>query len=179
MFRTKLLSYGGELLALRPCSRMKGHPLSAVHECLFDIFAATLHIWRLSPPRRGDRDSHNKVRSSQCERLTCKVWGFHSDEDWIRGFTSCDFGWCCGRTPTFRRILLPSSSPYCITTRRHNPQHLGLKFNDTYSPQLELLAWFTVVWLVCGAAGRVIGSSQPPCILHSLLLLLSFVSHFP
>jgi len=40
-----------------PCSQEpatgpypEGHPLSAVRDCLFNIFAATFHIWRLSPP---------------------------------------------------------------------------------------------------------------------------------
>jgi hypothetical protein len=29
---------------------LEGHPLSAVRDCLFNILAATLHIWRPSPP---------------------------------------------------------------------------------------------------------------------------------
>ena len=42
---------------------MEGHPLSAVRDCLFNVFAATLHIRRLllhrqpeDAPCRGDRD---------------------------------------------------------------------------------------------------------------------------
>jgi hypothetical protein len=34
------------LLAPRPNPRLDDHPLSAVRDCLFNIFAATLHIWR-------------------------------------------------------------------------------------------------------------------------------------
>jgi len=53
----------GELLAPRPTSKLEDHPLSAVRNCLFNIFAVTLHFWRpfLHPqpegaPCRGDRD---------------------------------------------------------------------------------------------------------------------------
>jgi hypothetical protein len=35
--------YGEELLAPRPTPKLEGHPLSAVGDCLFNIFAATLH----------------------------------------------------------------------------------------------------------------------------------------
>jgi hypothetical protein len=33
-----------------PTPNLEGHPLSAVRDCLFSIFAATLHIWRPPPP---------------------------------------------------------------------------------------------------------------------------------
>jgi hypothetical protein len=55
--------YGEELLAPRPTPKLDYHPLSAVRDCLFNVFAATLHTWRpfLHPqpenaPCRGDRD---------------------------------------------------------------------------------------------------------------------------
>jgi hypothetical protein len=35
--------YGEELLAPRPTPKLEGHPLSAVRDCLFNIFAANLH----------------------------------------------------------------------------------------------------------------------------------------
>ncbi|XP_069689701.1 telomerase Cajal body protein 1 isoform X5 [Periplaneta americana] len=36
------------LLALHPAPKLEGHPLLAVHDdCFFNIFTATLHIWRL------------------------------------------------------------------------------------------------------------------------------------
>jgi hypothetical protein len=50
-FRNVLIFfYGGELLAPRPTTKLEGHPLSAVRDCLLNIFAATLHIWRPSTP---------------------------------------------------------------------------------------------------------------------------------
>jgi hypothetical protein len=48
-FFNKIIFYGEELLAPRPTPKIKDHPLSAVRDCSFNIFAATLHIWRPSP----------------------------------------------------------------------------------------------------------------------------------
>jgi hypothetical protein len=44
--------FHGELLAPHPTPNPDHHPLWAVRDCLFNIFAATLHIWRpfLPPP---------------------------------------------------------------------------------------------------------------------------------
>jgi hypothetical protein len=39
-----------EFVAPSPTPKLEDHPLSAVRDCLFNIFAATLHIWRPSPP---------------------------------------------------------------------------------------------------------------------------------
>jgi hypothetical protein len=54
------------LLAPRPTPKLEDHPLPAVRDCLFNVFAATLHTWRpfLHPqpedaPCRGDRDPLN------------------------------------------------------------------------------------------------------------------------
>jgi hypothetical protein len=62
-FVTWLIFYGEELLAPRPTPKLEDHPLSAVRDCLFYIFAATLHMWRpflhpqpVDAPYRGDRD---------------------------------------------------------------------------------------------------------------------------
>jgi hypothetical protein len=47
--RNRLIFYG-ELLVARPTQKLEDHPLSAVRDCLFNIFAAALHNWRPSPP---------------------------------------------------------------------------------------------------------------------------------
>jgi hypothetical protein len=47
-FRNKLIFYGEELLAPHKTPKLEDHPLSADRDCLFNIFAATLHIWRPS-----------------------------------------------------------------------------------------------------------------------------------
>ena len=49
MFRNKIRFYGEELLAPRPTPKLKDHPLSAVRDSLFDIFAAT-SILEAVPP---------------------------------------------------------------------------------------------------------------------------------
>ena len=43
-FRNKIRFYGEELLAPRPTPKLEDYPLSTVHDCLFNIFAASLHI---------------------------------------------------------------------------------------------------------------------------------------
>jgi hypothetical protein len=43
-FRNKIIFYGEKLLAPRPTPKPEDHPLSAVCDCLFNIFAATFHI---------------------------------------------------------------------------------------------------------------------------------------
>jgi hypothetical protein len=63
LFRNMVIFYGEELLAPRPTPKLEDHPLSTVRDCLFNVFAATLHIRRpfLHPqpenaPCCGDRD---------------------------------------------------------------------------------------------------------------------------
>jgi hypothetical protein len=46
IFRNIVRFYSEDLLAPRPTPKLEDHPLSAVRNCLFNIFAATLHIWR-------------------------------------------------------------------------------------------------------------------------------------
>jgi hypothetical protein len=43
-FRNKIHFHGDDLLAPRPTPKLEDHPLSAVRDCLFNIFAAPLHI---------------------------------------------------------------------------------------------------------------------------------------
>jgi hypothetical protein len=55
LFCNKFILYGEGWLASRTTSKMDDHPLSFVHGCLFYIFAAPLHSWRLSlPPQPED-----------------------------------------------------------------------------------------------------------------------------
>jgi hypothetical protein len=39
--------YGERLLAPRPTPKLEDHPLSFVRDCVFSIFPAILHSWRL------------------------------------------------------------------------------------------------------------------------------------
>jgi hypothetical protein len=61
--RNVIIFYGEELLAPRPNLKLEIHPLSAVRDCLFNAFAATLRIRRpffrqqpVDAPCRVDRD---------------------------------------------------------------------------------------------------------------------------
>jgi hypothetical protein len=63
MFHNVIIFYGEELLAPRSTPKLEDHPLSALRDCLVNVFAATLHLRRpfLHPqpedaPRRGDSD---------------------------------------------------------------------------------------------------------------------------
>jgi hypothetical protein len=55
LFRNKANFYGEELAAPRPTPKLEDHPLSAVRECLFNIFVATFHI--------GGRSSIHNLRT--------------------------------------------------------------------------------------------------------------------
>ena len=44
MFRKEASFYSEELSAPRPFPKLEDHPLSAVRDCLFNIFASVLHI---------------------------------------------------------------------------------------------------------------------------------------
>jgi hypothetical protein len=48
-FVTSLVLYGEELLASHPTPKLEDHPLPAVRGYLFNVSAATQHIWRASP----------------------------------------------------------------------------------------------------------------------------------
>jgi hypothetical protein len=54
-FATKIRFHGQELLAPRPTPKLEDHPLSAVRDCLFNIFTATLHT--------GGRSSIRNLRT--------------------------------------------------------------------------------------------------------------------
>jgi hypothetical protein len=45
LFRKVIIFYGEEWLAPRPTLKLPDHPLLAVRDCLFNVFAATLHNW--------------------------------------------------------------------------------------------------------------------------------------
>jgi hypothetical protein len=49
------LFYSEELLPRRPTPKLEDHPFSAVRDCLFSLFAATLHI--------GDRSYIRNIRT--------------------------------------------------------------------------------------------------------------------
>jgi hypothetical protein len=63
--RNKIRVYGKELLAPRPAPKVEDNHLSAVRDCLFNLFTVTLHI--------GGRSSIHNLRTRQA-----MVRGTHS-----------------------------------------------------------------------------------------------------
>jgi hypothetical protein len=45
----ELFPYGEELLATRPTPKLEDHLLSAIRDCLYNVFVTTLHICKPSP----------------------------------------------------------------------------------------------------------------------------------
>jgi len=71
--------YGKELLAPRPTPKLEDHPLSAVRDCLFNIFAATLHIGGRSSIRNL-RTRHAVVTGTRLARNIELLWLFQQIE---------------------------------------------------------------------------------------------------
>jgi hypothetical protein len=67
-FVTKMRFHGEELLAPRPMRKLEDHPLSAVLDCLFNTFAATLHIGGRSSIRNL-RTRHAVVTGTHLSRV--------------------------------------------------------------------------------------------------------------
>jgi hypothetical protein len=67
-FHMKLILNGEELLAQLPTPKLEDHPFSSLRNCLFNILAATLHIWRPSPP------SATWGRAMARWQETCLTW---------------------------------------------------------------------------------------------------------
>jgi hypothetical protein len=61
-----------ELLQPRPNSKLEDHPVSAIRDCLFDIFTATLHTGGRSSIRNL-RTRHAVVKGT--ENVYCKNCG--------------------------------------------------------------------------------------------------------
>ena len=64
--------FGELLLAPRPALNLENLPLSAVRDCLLNIFAATLHIGGRSSTR-NTRTRHAVVTGSHLSRMPCVV----------------------------------------------------------------------------------------------------------
>jgi len=72
MFRNKAIFYGEELSTPRLTPKLDDHSLSAVRDCLFNIFAATLHIGgRFSI--RNLRTRHAVVTGAHSSRISYVV----------------------------------------------------------------------------------------------------------
>ena len=104
-FHNKASLYGEELLATRPTPKPRDHPLSAVHDCLLNIFAATLHtggrsstrkLWsrhavvtgtRLSWASNNNRDNNNNNNNNNPHAVTIYwlVWKIFLNSHHLQG----------------------------------------------------------------------------------------------
>jgi hypothetical protein len=66
MFCKKASFYGEELSTPRPTPKLEYHPLSAVCDCLSNIFTATLHI--------GGRSSFHNLRMLHAMVTGSHIW---------------------------------------------------------------------------------------------------------
>ena len=70
MFRNTVNFYSEQLSSPLPTPNLEGHPLSAVYDCLFNIFANMPHMWRPQPedaPYSGDRNP--RITEKKCNYL--------------------------------------------------------------------------------------------------------------
>ena len=75
--------HGEALLAPRPTPKQEGHPLSAVFDCLFNLFTATLHIGGRSSIRNL-RTRHAVVTGTRLSHGT-KIYRLYKCTDNISG----------------------------------------------------------------------------------------------
>jgi hypothetical protein len=70
-----------------PTPMLDDHPLCAVHDCMFNIIAATLHFWRLSPPSAicGHAMLWWKWPTCHMLRLTLKMYYI----SWLYRYMQC------------------------------------------------------------------------------------------
>lgn len=93
-FGTWLSSYGEELLETGPNPKLEDHPLSALNDCLFNIFAAVFHIGGRSSlrnlrMRHAMSGTHlSQFRMSYSLYFTVKQFGDEATKIWRKVGTS-------------------------------------------------------------------------------------------
>jgi hypothetical protein len=108
MIRNLVIFYGEELLVPRPNPKLEDHPLSAVRDCLFNVFTATLHISRPflhqqpeDAPCRGDRDRLIVVTGTDLSWWHGPT--YRGDRDRLIVVTGTGLSWWQG--PTYRGLI--------------------------------------------------------------------------
>ena len=87
MFRNTIRLYVEDLLAPRPTPKQEDHPLSAVRDCLFNIFAATVHIGGRSSIRNL-RTRHAVLTGTHLSRYFTPQF-HHSSHAYFRNNCAC------------------------------------------------------------------------------------------
>jgi len=79
-FRNNDSFYSETFLTHRPNSKLEDHPLSAVGDCLFNIFTATLHI--------GGRSSIRNLRTCHAVVTGTQKYNFAYCFLWVRNLVA-------------------------------------------------------------------------------------------
>jgi hypothetical protein len=109
-FCNKLIFLQWEVLAPHPTPQLKDHPLSAVRNLLFTIFAGTLHIWRPSPPSATWGRAMlwwQRTHLTQVQDTSCAY-------KYIVLFTSKGFSICIFLLALLHSFLLSLSTINCV-----------------------------------------------------------------
>jgi hypothetical protein len=110
-FVTKIHFHGEELLAPCPTPKLEDHTLSAVRDCLFNIFAATLHIVGRSSIRNL-RKCHAVVTSTPLSHGFMLLKDYQSHKQ--------NVVWCMGN------LLVPSV--FCLNTVKCNHSSSSVQY---------------------------------------------------
>jgi hypothetical protein len=117
--RGSLWHYGEELLAPRPTPKLEDHLLSALRYSLFNMFAATLHIWRPSPPSATWGRAMPWWQRAHLTRfeMVFRTWSFDprpTCKMWLYIYSIREEDSCIRRTfviRTLHQIILQCSNP--------------------------------------------------------------------
>ena len=93
VFRNNIRFYGEELLAPRPTPKLEDHSLSAFRDCLFNIFASTLHTGGSSSIDRNPLTFHRQYEHASKLHYTyiaCIKTLFHTTQ-----YIALIFCWPC------------------------------------------------------------------------------------
>jgi hypothetical protein len=74
-FRSKIFLLRSGVVNWTHNLKLEVHPLSAVRDCLFYIYAATIHVWRPSPPSASRRHHAvvTRVTAIKQSRVTLRL----------------------------------------------------------------------------------------------------------
>jgi hypothetical protein len=98
--------YGAKFLAPRPTPKLEDHPLSTVRDCLFSIFAATLHIGG-SSSIRSLTTRHSVVTGTHLSRTLHPCWDLFLWD----GLDTCNTSQACCLRPASELALHVCTPP--------------------------------------------------------------------
>jgi hypothetical protein len=123
------------LLVPHPTLKLENHPLSAVHDCLFNIFTSTLHSCRLPPP------------STTCEcAMTWRqgthlilMHSYYISKMYCFAFITSDFKYLSYKPLTFQITIVTSFIHHISHSKDSVPRPL-YAFLNIYFYSAELLS---------------------------------------